>query len=109
MNWYDSAQAPAPPQPPPDVSRETSLAEAIAKMEAWMTERTAARQREREAERALAMDQRACTCEQCEDEACDGDCDPCRDRGCEQCRAQDDCSYAPCSGCGYCDECDGYH
>jgi hypothetical protein len=58
---------------------------------------------------------RACECDGCTDTACQGDCSPCSDCGCEQCNPDqcDDHGCDTCYGdhtveecCGYCSDCE---
>ena len=46
--------------------------------------------------------ERTCTCDACEDDQCQGDCNECGDHGCQACYGDHDIYEC----CGYCPDCD---
>lgn len=60
-------------------------------------------------------EERTCTCDECTDQTCQGDCERCRDRECGQCHGDhgEDYDCATCHDirgcCGYCEICDEHH
>lgn len=54
--------------------------------------------------RARGEDGRTCECNECTDDACQGECDTCDDHDCQQCYRDHD-AY---SCCGYCPECESH-